>query len=135
MKKEGQQYKLCTNDIKIIRTVSILNEQNIYPLPECVHKILVGDESEEIERFNGLPTYKTLVSYKSKQVSRLIVMLVRYNYLERVYDIATDEMYLKVSIKGEMELNSYIKKHKQKYVKKKVKTKPLYIVIEKNWKF
>ena len=117
MKKESNIYKLCTNDLKIIETISLLNEKDIYPLPEGVFKILVGDEGEEIEPYRDLPTYKTLVSYNSKKISRLIVMLIRYKYLERVFDEATNELYLKVAPKGETELVKYHKKHKYNYSK------------------
>ena len=132
MKKESNVYKLCTNDLKIIETISLLNEKDIYPLPEGVYKILKGDESEEIDPYRNLSTYKTLVSYNSKKVSRLIVMLIRYKYLERIYDEATNELYLKVAPKGEAELIKYRKKHKYKFTKKQVKSKPLFATIKKN---
>ena len=135
MKKEANQYKLCTNDLKIIETVSLLNKEDKYPLTECVYLILTGDESEEIEEFKNLPTYKTLVSYPSKKISRLIVMLIRYQFLERIYDEGSDKLYLKVAPKGEMELIKYRKKHKYKFVTKQVKRKQLYVTIKKNWKF
>ena len=131
MKKEANIYKLCTNDLKIIETVSLLNKDDIYPLPEGVYKILSGSEDEEIDEYRNLPTYKTLVSYNSKKISRLIVMLVRYHFLEKIYDEKTDDLYLKVTIKGNDELEKYHKKHKYKFVTKKVKTKPLFIKIEK----
>ena len=132
MKKESNVYKLCTNDLKIIETISLLNEMDIYPLPEGVYKILKGDESEEIDPYRELSTYKTLVSYNSKKVSRLIVMLIRYKYLERIFDEATNELYLKVAPKGETELIKYRKKHKYKFAKKQVKSKPLFVTIKKN---
>ena len=132
MKKESNVYKLCTNDLKIIETISLLNEKDIYPLSEGVYKILIGDESEEIAPYRDLATYKTLVSYNSKKVSRLIIMLIRYRYLERIYDEATNELYLKVAPKGETELIKYHKKHKYKFIKKQVKSKPLFVEIKKN---
>ena len=132
MKKESNVYKLCTNDYKIIETISLLNEKDIYPLPEGVYKILKGDEGEEIDPYRDLPTYKTLVSYTSKKISRLIVMLIRYRFLERIYDEASNELYLKVAPKGETELIKYHKKHKYKFTKKQVKTKPLFVTIKKN---
>ena len=134
MKKEANQYKLCTNDLKIIETISLLNKEDKYPLPECVYLILTGDEGEDMEEFKELPTYKTLVSYPSKKISRLIIMLIRYQYLERIYDEASDKLYLKVAPKGEMELLKYHTKHKYKYVRKQVKRKQLYATIKKNWK-
>ena len=84
MKKESNVYKLCTNDLKIIETISLLNEMDIYPLPEGVYKILKGDESEEIDPYRELSTYKTLVSYNSKKVSRLLQLI---NILKNDYSI------------------------------------------------
>ncbi len=132
MKKQSNEYRLCTNDLKILETVSSLNKDNKYPLTELVYKILIGSEDQDIEEFKNLPTYKTLVSYPSKKVSRLVVMLIRYSFLERIYDEATNELYLKVAPKGEMELIKYHKKHKYKFTTKQVKKKPLYVTIEKN---
>lgn len=132
MRKEANQYKLCTNDLKILETISLLNKEDKYPLAECVYLILTGDESEDVQEFNNFPTFKTLVSYPSKKVSRLIIMLIRYGYLERIYDEASDKLYLKVSVKGDMELLKYHKKHKYSYKKKQVKHKQLYAVIKKN---
>ena len=132
MRKEANQYKLCTNDLKILETISLLNKEDKYPLAECVYLILTGDESEDVQEFKDLPTFKTLVSYSSKKVSRLIIMLIRYGYLERIYDEASDKLYLKVSLKGDMELLKYHKKHKYSYKRKQVKHKQLYAVIKKN---
>lgn len=131
MKKEAGVYKLCTNDLKIVETISLLNEKDIYPLPEGVFKIVSGDPSEEIDPYRELSTYKTLVSYNSKKISRLIVMLIRYKYLERIYEEKTNELYLKVSEKGLRALYDYHKKHKYKFVTKKVNSKPLFVKIPK----
>ena len=130
MRKERNVYVLETSDFKILETVSLLNKEKYYPLPEGVYKILTGSDDEEIELFKNFKTYKTLVSYSSKKVSRFIVMLLRYKYLERVYDERTDKLYLKVSAKGETELVNYHKKHKYNYVKKKVNKEPTIIKIE-----
>ena len=131
MKKEAGVYKLCTNDLKIIETISLLNEMDLYPLAEGVFKIVNGDDSPEIALFKNFSTYKTLVSYNSKKISRLIIMLIRYKYLERIYDENTNELYLKVSDKGDRALVDYHKKHKYKFVTKKVNNKPLFVKIEK----
>ena len=127
MKKQASVYKLCTNDLKILETIDLLNQKDIFPLPEGVYKILCGSEDEEINEYKDLPTYKTLVSYNSKKISRLIVMLVRYQYLEKIYDEDSDELYLKVSDKGKVSLIDYHKKHKYTFVKKQVKNKPLFL--------
>ena len=120
MKKEKNENILETSDYKILETVSLLNKDNYYPLPEGVYRILSGDEDEDIAKFSYLSTYKTLISFNQKKVSRLIVMLLRYRYLERVYDPNTDKLYLKLAPLGEMELLKYRKKHKYTFAKKKV---------------
>lgn len=130
MKKVRNIYVLETSDLKILETVSLLNKDSYYPLPEGVYKILSGVDDEETEKFYELPTYKTLISYNSKKVSRLIVMLIRYHYLERVYDEASDKLYLKVAPKGETELVKYHKKHKYKFTKKEVNLEPTIVKLD-----
>lgn len=120
MRKERNINVLETSDLKILETVSLLNKEDYYPLPEGVYRILVGDENEDIAKFSYLSTYKTLISFNQKKISRLIVMLLRYRYLERVYDPETDKLYLKVAPLGETELVKYHKKHKYTFTKKKV---------------
>ena len=131
MRKERNIYILETTDYKILETISLLNKDHYYPLAQGVYKILVGSDDEEIEPFKNFPTYKTLVSYTSKKISRYIVMLLRYKYLERIYDETSDKLYLKVSIKGETELIKYHKKHKYSFAKKKVNKEKTIIKIEK----
>ena len=130
MKKVRSVYVLETSDLKILETVSLLNKDSYYPLAEGVFKILSGVDDEETEKFNELPTYKTLISYNSKKVSRLIVMLIRYHYLERVYDPSSDKLYLKVAPKGETELIKYHKKHKYKFTKKEVNLEPTIVKLD-----
>ncbi len=130
MKKSGRVYILETTDYKILETVSLLNNDKYYPLPEGVFKILTGSIDEEIDPFRDLPTYKTLISYTSKKISRFIMMLLRYHYLERIYDEKSDKLYLKISILGESSLIKYHKKHKYNYVRKKVNKNPTIIKID-----
>ena len=131
MRKERNVYVLETTDYKILETVALLNKDNYYPLAEGVYKILCGSDDEEIEPFKEFVTYKTLVSYSSKKVSRYIVMLLRYKYLERIYDEKSDKLYLKISVKGDLELRKYRKKHKYSFVKKKVNKSVTIVRIEK----
>ena len=130
MRKQRNVYVLETCDLKILETVSLLNKDKYYPLSEGVYLILSGDDDEDIEKFSYLPTYKTLISFNQKKISRLIVMLLRYRYLERVYDSNTDKLYLKISPLGETELIKYHKKHKYKFTTKKVKKLPCIIKLE-----
>ncbi len=130
MKKISGIYILDTTDYKILETISELNQRDYYPLPEGVYKILIGSEDEDMREFNEISTYKTLVSYSSKKVSRLIIMLLRYNFLEKIYDQKTDKLYLKLSIKGELDLAKYQKIHKYKFTQKKVNKSPCIVKIK-----
>lgn len=121
----------CTSDIKILRTVQLLNSKDLYPLPQGVFKILSGSGEDEYIAYREMPTYATLLSYSSKHVSRLIMMLCRNHYLEKVYDERTNELYLKISAKGEMFLTNYDKKHKYSFIKKSSNKKATIIKINK----
>lgn len=130
MKKVRNVYVLETTDYKILETVSLLNKDSYYPLAEGVYKILTGVDDEETDRFSELDTYKTLISYTSKKISRFIMMLLRYHYLERVYDPSSDKLYLRVAAKGEVELVKYHKKHKYKFTTKKVNLEPTIVKLD-----
>lgn len=130
MKKAAVSYKLSTTDLKILETISFLNERKIYPVNEGVYKILKGDEDLDLENAKEVPTYKTLVSFSSKKISNLIMMLLRHNYLEKIYDRQSDELYLKLSDKGQISLIDYHKKHKYKFKEKKVNKKPLFLFLD-----
>ncbi len=130
MKKTSSNYVLSLVDIKILDTVSLLNEKNVYPLSEGVYLILKGSERNEIDEYRELPTYKTLVSFTQKKISNFIMMLLRYHYLENKYDISSDKFYLKITDKGIVYLIDYHKKHKYSYKQKKVKTKQLFLIEE-----
>ena len=69
-------YIPTTSDIKILETVSLLNKQNLYPLPQGVFKILSASGEPEYIVYKDLPTYGTLLSYPSKHISRLVMMLL-----------------------------------------------------------
>ena len=130
MKKAAVSYKLSTTDLKILETISFLNERKIYPVNEGVYKILKGDEDLDLENAKEVPTYKTLVSFSSKKISNLIMMLLRHNYLEKIYDRQSDELYLKLSDKGQISLIDYQKKHKYKFKEKKVNKKQLFLFLD-----
>ncbi len=130
MKKASNTYILSLVDIKILDTVSLLNEKKIYPLPEGIYLILKGSERSEIDDYRHLPTYKTLVSFSQKKISKFIMMLLRYHYLENKYDIPSDKFYLKITDKGIVALIDYHKKHRYSYKQKKVKCRTLFLIEE-----
>jgi len=130
MTKRGQVIILSTTDFKILETVALLNTEDKYPLSEGIGKILKGEEDEETLPFIKYPTFKTLISYSSKKISRYILMLLRYHYLERIYDEKTEELYLKITELGKEELKKNNKKHHPHYKKRMVVNKPTIVTIK-----
>lgn len=123
-------YIPSTSEIKILETVSYLNEKGLYPLPLGVYKILIGSSEDDFIIYHDLPTYRTLTSFSSKHISRLIMMLLRNNYLSKIYDEKSDELYLKIADRGVAFLLHYHKKHKYSFRKKVVSKKPLIVEIK-----
>lgn len=130
MARMKSDYIPSTSEIKILETVSYLNEKDLYPLPLGVYKILVGSSENDFIIYHELPTYRTLTSFSSKHISRLIMMLLRNNFLEKIYDEKSDELYLKITDKGVAFLLHYHKKHKYSFHKKIVSKKPLIVEIK-----
>lgn len=127
---QKKTFKLTTTHYKILLTISLLNKQKYYPLSEGVRKILRGEDDPEISQFTNFSTYKTLISYGSKKISRYIMMLYRYHYIEKIYDKNTDKLYLKISDLGESSLFSYNKSHKPRYTKKEKDKIPTIVKID-----
>ena len=119
MVKTKKELTLTTTHYKILETVEFLNKQKYYPLAHGVRKILMGEEDDETLLFKDAPTYGTLISYPSKKISRYVMMLQRYHYLNKKYDPKTDKLYLEISDLGSISLLNYRKKHKLTYKKKK----------------
>ena len=130
MSYKAEKFTPSTSHYKILLTVSLLNEKGYYPLSEGIGKILKGEDDEEVEQFKDFPTYKTLISYNSKKISRYIMMLYRYHYLDKVYDPKTDKLYIKISTLGETSLLKYTKKYKTNFIKKKKVKTPTIVKIQ-----
>lgn len=120
-------FKLNITYYKILETVSYLNKQGYYPLNEGIYKIVTGKKDDETLQFVSLPTYSTLISYPSKKICGLTMMLFRNKYLEKVYDRNTDELYFKITKLGEDALEKYLKRKHNNYSKKE-KTSKVTIV-------
>ena len=118
MNRETKRLKITSSHIKIIETVSYLNERHFYPLPEGIGKILKGAKDDETMQFVSCPTYGTLISFPSKKICRYVLMLQRYLYLDKIYDSNTNKLYLRTTDKGEATLFDYKKKHKRNFTKK-----------------
>ena len=121
--------KLTRSDIKILETVSSLNDNGFYPLPDGVYKILKGVVDKETVPFMDYPTFSTLISCKSKRISMSIMLLVRYKYFEKIYSEKHDELFLKISDFGKSFLLQHHKKHKGRYKKKEKQIKTTIVHI------
>lgn len=131
MRRNAKVFIPSTSDIKILRTVQLLNSKGLFPLSQGVYKILSASGEDEYIGYRDLPTYGTILSYSSKHISRLVMMLLRNNYLEKVFDKETNELYLAITPKGDMFLRDYDKKHKYSFKKKDVNKKPLIVEINR----
>lgn len=112
--------KLNVTYYKILQTVFELNKLGYFPLNEGIYKIVTGKKDDEAMSFVNLPTYSTLISYTSKKICTLTLMLTRYKYLEKVYDRNTDDLYFKITKLGEDSLSNYLKKKANNYSKKQI---------------
>lgn len=110
-------YELNVTVIKILETVYELNEKNYYPNAHGVLKIVNGVIDEETAPFIKLKTFSTLTSVKGRQLASDIHQLVRYGYLSYQHNKSDDQMYLRITFKGESNLEDYLKHHRVSFKK------------------
>ncbi len=118
------ELKLTITHYKILHTVQCLNDLKLYPKQEGVFKILSGVIDEETKPLKDIPTFGCLISYSSKKISRFILALLRHNYLKKIFDRKTNDLYLIITNEGSISLQKFIKRHKNPYSKanKKLET-------------
>ena len=124
-----KQFELNQTYSKVLVTISELNKQSYYPLNEGVYKILAGILDDETEQFSDLITFGTLTSYSSKKICHLTLMLFKQSLIGKIFDPNSKALYLRITDKGEEFLNSYFKKHKKTFAKRKSKVVPTIIKI------
>lgn len=129
MNRKKKTFVPSTTHYKILETVDELNKNNDYPLPQGVGKILRGIVDDETRRYQEIRTFQTLISYSSKKICRSVIVLLRHGYLEKVYDEKTDELYLKITQFAITDLREYLKKHRNRFVKKKQAVKKTIVNI------
>lgn len=125
-----KQFELNQTYAKVLLTISELNKQSYYPLNEGVYKILVGIIDDETTQFSDLITFATLTSYSSKKICHLTLMLFKQSLIGKIFDPNSKTLYLRITEKGEELLNSYFKKHKKSFAKRKSKVIPTIVKIE-----
>ena len=124
-----KHFELNQTYAKVLLTISELNKQSYYPVNEGVYKILAGVIDDESAQFSDLATFATLTSYSSKKICHLTLMLFKQGLIGKIFDPKSKTLYLRVTDKGEEFLNSYFKKHKRTFAKKKSKVVPTIVKI------
>ena len=115
---EMKELELTITHIKVLKTISSLNEKGYYPLSDGVYKILGGIVDEETINLTDLPTFGTLISFGSKKVCRYLLALQRHKYIKKIYCQKKDRLVYATTELGETTLIQYFKKHKRPFVKK-----------------
>ena len=124
-----KQFELNQTYSKVLLTISELNKQSYYPLNEGVYKILAGIIDDDVAPFSDLITFGTLTSYSSKKICHLTLMLFKQGLIGKIFDPESKTLYLRITDKGEEFLNSYFKKHKKSFAKRKSKVVPTIVKI------
>ena len=122
-------YQPNLTDIKILITIEYLNNLHKYPTHEGVLKVLKGEVDEETVNLTDCPTFQTLLSLNSKGISRHVLMLIRYGYLKKVFDVKTNDLYLSVTESTKTFLKTFLIKHKINLKKKEKKIKTTIVEI------
>ena len=130
MKKKTTQFRLTVSHFKILQTIEELNKLDLYPTAKGVNNILMGKLDKETRQYVKIKTYGTLISFQGRKLCSYILNMVRRGYLGYIYDKKTDAMYLRITEKGEMEVFSYEKKHKNSYRKKEPNHRPEIVEIK-----
>lgn len=128
--KPMRSFKLTITHLRILDTVNELNQNGFYPSNEGIFKILTGKKDDESLKFKDYKNYSTLISYSSKRICSLSLVLFRHNYLEKKYDPKTNELYFKITKTGEQALNDYFKGKDSNYLKKEIVEKPSIVRID-----
>lgn len=118
MKKTRSAFHLTVSHFKILETVKELNDHHNYPTAKGVNNILMGKPDPETKQYVHIKTFGTLISFPGRKLCSYILNMVRRGYLTYVYHESTNGMYLRLTEKGEMELFTFNKRHKQDFKKK-----------------
>lgn len=124
-----KEVKLNQTYYKVLITIKALNDLHYYPLNEGIYKILVGVVDEETKQFVDLDCFGTLISFTSKKVCRLTMMLYRYGYLGRVFDTQTKKLYFSLTDKGIEATETFLRNHKKPFARRNKNVTPTIVKI------
>lgn len=125
-----KEVKLNQTYYKVLITIKALNDLHYYPLNEGIYKILVGVVDEDTKQFTGLDCFGTLISFTSKKVCRLTMMLYRYGYIGRIFDAQTKTLYFSLTDKGREVTESFLKNHKKPFARRSKNITPTIVKID-----
>ena len=125
-----KEVKLNQTYYKVLITIKALNDLHYYPLNEGIYKILIGVVDEDTKQFVDLDCFGTLISFTSKKVCRLTMMLYRYGYLGRVFDTQTKKLYFSLTDKGIEATETFLRNHKKPFARRNKNVTPTIVKIE-----
>ena len=129
-KVKKSEFRLTISHYKILQTVNELNKQKLYPTAKGINNILQGKLDPETRKYINLKTFGTLLSYPGRRLCSYILNMVRRGYLFYIYDKGSDDMYLRLTEKGEVEVFNFERKHKNQYTKKEPHRKAQIVEIK-----
>lgn len=129
-KRKTSTFRLTVSHYKILQTVNELNKNKKYPTAKGINNILQGKLDPETRKYIDLKTFGTLLSYPGRRLCSYILNMVRRGYLSYIYDKNSDDMYLRVTEKGELEVFNFERKHKNEYTKKEPHRKAQIVEIK-----
>ena len=129
-RKRKSEFRLTVSHFKILQTVNELNKVKKYPSAQGVNNILQGKLDPETRNYIDLKTFGTLLSYPGRRLCSYILNMVRRGYLSYIYDKKSDDMYLRITEKGEIEVFNFERKHKNEYTKKEPHRKAQIVEIK-----
>lgn len=129
-KVKKTDFRLTVSHYKILQTVNELNKQKLYPTAKGINNILQGKLDPETRKYINLKTFGTLLSYPGRRLCSYILNMVRRDYLSYIYDKNSDDMYLRLTEKGEIEVFNFERKHKNEYTKKEPHRKAQIVEIK-----
>ena len=125
-----KEVKLNQTYYKVLITIKALNDLHYYPLNEGIYKILVGVVDEETKQFVDLDCFGTLISFTSKKVCRLTMMLYRYGYIGRIFDAQTKKLYFSLTDKGIEATETFLRNHKKPFARRNKNVTPTIVKID-----